>query len=88
MSVALIVDRQLIQNFWEKRIDRHERNAACEERRRNGSALHRLREEWLVRLETRNNHLKSLMDNYCLEKDEISARWLARRPPGPQTNSE
>ncbi|XP_057688498.1 protein FAM240C-like [Corythoichthys intestinalis] len=63
MSVALIHDRQLIQNFWEKQIDRYQQNASGEERRINGSALHKLRSEWLVRLEKRNKHLKSLKEN-------------------------
>uniref|UniRef100_A0A3Q3XFA4 Uncharacterized protein n=1 Tax=Mola mola TaxID=94237 RepID=A0A3Q3XFA4_MOLML len=59
MNVALIHDRLHIQTFWETRISDQCRHAESEEHRMEGSAL-RLRAEWLVRLENRNKHLKSL----------------------------
>ncbi|XP_042276364.1 protein FAM240B [Thunnus thynnus] len=60
MNVALIHDRLYIKSFWEKRIDAHTQTADTEEQRMNGSALNKLRGEWLVRLENRTKHLKSL----------------------------
>ncbi|XP_053180782.1 protein FAM240B [Scomber japonicus] len=72
MNVALIHDRLHIKTFWEKRIDAHSQNTCSEEDRMNGSALQKLREEWLVRLESRTKHLKT--DNYIKKlKQEKSA---------------
>ncbi|XP_029961227.1 protein FAM240B [Salarias fasciatus] len=64
MNAALIHDRLHIKTFWEKRIDNDSRHAESEEERRSRSALTRLREEWLVRLENRNKHLKNLNDTF------------------------
>ncbi|XP_022621616.1 protein FAM240A [Seriola dumerili] len=64
MNVALIHDRLHIKTFWEKRINTQCQNADSEEQRMNKSALKKLRGEWLVRLENRTKHLKSLNDNY------------------------
>ncbi|XP_059192353.1 protein FAM240B [Centropristis striata] len=64
MNLALIHDRLHIKTFWEKRIVNDSQHAESEEQRRNRSALSKLREEWVVRLENRTKHLKSLNDNY------------------------
>ncbi|XP_019109806.1 protein FAM240B [Larimichthys crocea] len=64
MNLALIHDRLHIKTFWEKRIDSQCQHAESEEQRMERSALNKLREEWLVRLENRTKHLKSLNDNY------------------------
>ncbi|XP_044053490.1 protein FAM240B [Siniperca chuatsi] len=64
MNLALIHDRLHIKSFWEKRINNQCQHAESEEQRVNKSALNKLREEWLVRLENRTKHLKSLNDNY------------------------
>ncbi|XP_070411701.1 protein FAM240B isoform X1 [Nothobranchius furzeri] len=63
MNLALIHDRLHIKTFWEKRINADNQHAESEEKRMNQSALHKLREEWLVRLENRTKHLKNLNDN-------------------------
>ncbi|KAM9858549.1 protein FAM240A [Aulostomus maculatus] len=74
MSLALIHDRQHIKKFWENRINAHCHHAESEEQRVNSSALNKLREEWLVRLESQTKHLKNLKDNYILKaKTEKSA---------------
>ncbi|XP_038559318.1 protein FAM240B [Micropterus salmoides] len=64
MNLALIHDRMHIKNFWEKKINNDCQYAESEEQRMNKSALNKLRQEWMVRLENRTKHLKSLNDNY------------------------
>ncbi|XP_020782599.1 protein FAM240B [Boleophthalmus pectinirostris] len=64
MNLALVHDRLHIKSFWEKRINDDTEHAQTEEQRRNQSALGKLRGEWLVRLEARNKHLKTLNDNF------------------------
>ncbi|XP_037536763.1 protein FAM240C [Nematolebias whitei] len=63
MNLALIHDRPHVKTFWEGRIDADNRHAESEEKRVNRSALTKLRQEWLVRLENRNKHLKNLNEN-------------------------
>ncbi|CAL8253031.1 unnamed protein product [Boreogadus saida] len=64
MSLALIHDKDHIKNFWEKKIVAVGEHCETEEMRKSKSALRKLRGEWLVRLENRNKHLKSLNDEY------------------------
>ncbi|XP_070690605.1 protein FAM240B [Pempheris klunzingeri] len=64
MNLALIHDRLHIKTFWEKRINSDCQYAESEEQRMKSSKLRKLRGEWLVRLENRTKHLKSLKDNY------------------------
>ncbi|KAM6930946.1 protein FAM240B-like [Xenentodon cancila] len=64
MNLALVHDRLQIKSFWEGRINTECQHAENEEQRMNKSALKKLREEWLVRLENRNKHLKNLNDNF------------------------
>ncbi|CAN9512811.1 unnamed protein product [Ophioblennius macclurei] len=64
MNAALIHDRLCIKTFWEKRIDDQSRHVESEEERQSRSALCKLREEWLVRLENRNRHLKNLNETF------------------------
>ncbi|XP_058491215.1 protein FAM240B [Solea solea] len=64
MNLALIHDRLHIKTFWEKKIHCEGQDAENEEQRRNKSALKKLRDEWLVRLENRNKHLQKLNDNF------------------------
>ncbi|XP_034548576.1 protein FAM240B [Notolabrus celidotus] len=63
MNLALIHDRLHIKTFWEKRIDSEGQYVDKEEQRKTRSALNKLRDEWVVRLENRTKHLK-LNDNY------------------------
>ncbi|XP_075881675.1 protein FAM240B [Nelusetta ayraudi] len=64
MNLALIHDRLCIKSFWEKRISNRSQQTESEEQRMQSSALEKLRGEWVVRLENRTKHLKSLSDNY------------------------
>ncbi|XP_076585873.1 protein FAM240B isoform X2 [Chaetodon auriga] len=74
MNLALIHDRLHIKTFWEKRISNQCQHVESEEQRMEKSALKKLRGEWLVRLENRTKHLKSLNDNYVRKvKTEKSA---------------
>ncbi|CAL8247973.1 unnamed protein product [Merluccius merluccius] len=64
MNAALIHDKEHIKNFWEKKIAADENHSGTEQMRKSKSALEKLRGEWLVRLENRNKHLKSLNEEY------------------------
>ncbi|XP_051950986.1 protein FAM240B [Xyrauchen texanus] len=63
MSSALIHDKLFIKTFWEQKIVNHNHMSDVEDQRMKGSALTRLRDEWLQRLETRTKHLKNFSDN-------------------------
>ncbi|XP_073672286.1 protein FAM240B isoform X2 [Paramisgurnus dabryanus] len=63
MSSALIHDKLFIKTFWEQKIDHHTSMTEAEEQRRKSSALTKLRDEWLKRLENRTKHLKNFGDN-------------------------
>ncbi|XP_074495723.1 protein FAM240B [Sebastes fasciatus] len=73
MNLAKIHDGENIKTFWEKRINGDCQHAEIEEKRKNKSALQKLRDEWLVRLEIRTKHLKKLTDNVKKAKVEQSA---------------
>ncbi|KAJ4926518.1 hypothetical protein JOQ06_008691 [Pogonophryne albipinna] len=59
MSTARIHDKYKLRSFWEQRIVQHSEQVGGEEARRGGSALTRLREQWLLRLDQRNQHQQS-----------------------------
>ncbi|XP_051758906.1 protein FAM240B [Ctenopharyngodon idella] len=63
MSSALIHDKLFIKSFWEQKIVSHNHMIEVEEDRMKKSALTKLRDEWLLRLETRTKHLKNFGDN-------------------------
>ncbi|RVE67805.1 hypothetical protein OJAV_G00085500 [Oryzias javanicus] len=64
MNLALVHDRQHIKSFWESKINSECRDVEKEQQRMNKSALRKLRQEWLVRLESRTKHLKNLNENF------------------------
>ncbi|KAK5852467.1 hypothetical protein PBY51_023933 [Eleginops maclovinus] len=59
MSTARIHDKHKLRSFWEQRIVQHGEQMDGEEDRRRGSALTRLREQWLVQLDQRNQQQQS-----------------------------
>ncbi|XP_039509117.1 protein FAM240B-like [Pimephales promelas] len=59
MSSALIHDKLFIKTFWEQKIVNHGHMRDVEEDRMKKSALTKLRDEWLERLEARTKHLKN-----------------------------
>ncbi|XP_059358879.1 protein FAM240B [Carassius carassius] len=63
MSSALIHDKLFIKSFWEQKINNHNHMTETEEERMKRSALTKLRDEWLSRLELRTKHLKNFGDN-------------------------
>uniref|UniRef100_A0A3B1IGV4 Family with sequence similarity 240 member B n=1 Tax=Astyanax mexicanus TaxID=7994 RepID=A0A3B1IGV4_ASTMX len=60
MNAALIHDKLFIKTFWEQKIVSHVQLTENEEQRMKNSA--RLRDEWLIRLESRTKHLKNFRD--------------------------
>ncbi|XP_077593571.1 uncharacterized protein LOC144210670 [Stigmatopora nigra] len=56
MNVARLHDKQKLRFFWEQRIKKHSQQMVDEESRRKCSALTRLRGQWLVKLDQRNEH--------------------------------
>ncbi|XP_028851020.1 protein FAM240B [Denticeps clupeoides] len=62
MNVALIHEKLIIKSFWEQKIENHSQMAGVEEKRLQNSALSKLRDEWLHRLESRTKHLKAFSD--------------------------
>ncbi|XP_026072789.1 protein FAM240B-like [Carassius auratus] len=63
MSSALVHDKLFIKSFWEQKINTHTHMIEAEEERRKRSALLKLRDEWLTRMENRTKHLKNFGDN-------------------------
>ncbi|XP_066567832.1 protein FAM240C-like [Amia ocellicauda] len=67
MSVSrrevLIHDKLAIKSFWEQKIDSHSQMSGSEEERMKSSALCKLRDEWVQRLESRTKHLKKFNDD-------------------------
>ncbi|XP_062400103.1 retrotransposon-like protein 1 [Sardina pilchardus] len=59
MNLALIHEKLIIKSFWEQRIDKHSHVSETEESRMKKSALGKLRDEWLWRMEARTKHLKT-----------------------------
>ncbi|KAG9270661.1 protein FAM240C [Astyanax mexicanus] len=62
MNAALIHDKLFIKTFWEQKIVSHVQLTENEEQRMKNSALSKLRDEWLIRLESRTKHLKNFRD--------------------------
>ncbi|CAI5666223.1 unnamed protein product [Oreochromis niloticus] len=62
MNAARIHDKQKLKSFWEQRIVQHSEQTNDEENRMRNSALARLREQWVIRLEQRNQHLQSFFE--------------------------
>ncbi|KAL4005112.1 hypothetical protein ACER0C_004825 [Sarotherodon galilaeus] len=62
MNAARIHDKQKLKSFWEQRIVQHSEQTNDEENRMRTSALARLREQWVIRLEQRNQHLQSFFE--------------------------
>ncbi|KAL7885090.1 hypothetical protein AOLI_G00078600 [Acnodon oligacanthus] len=66
MNAALIHDKLFIKTFWEQKIVKHNQLTENEEQRMKNSALSKLRDEWLMRLESRTKHLKNFSDGHAL----------------------
>ncbi|XP_044190279.1 protein FAM240B-like [Thunnus albacares] len=62
MNAARIHDKQKLKSFWEQKIIQHGEQMDEEDSRMRSSALARLREEWLVRLDHRNQHQQSFFE--------------------------
>ncbi|XP_046904317.1 protein FAM240C [Hypomesus transpacificus] len=64
MNVAKIHDKFLIKNFWEQKIVNQGQHLENEDMRKEKSALSKLREEWVQRLDNRTKHLKNLNEDF------------------------
>ncbi|XP_035464845.1 protein FAM240C-like [Scophthalmus maximus] len=62
MNAARIPDKQKLRSFWEQRIEQHDEQMDDEETRCRSSALARLREQWLVRLDQRNQQQQTFFE--------------------------
>ncbi|XP_058245475.1 protein FAM240C [Hemibagrus wyckioides] len=70
MNAALIHDKLFIKGLWEKRITNHSQMTENEELRMKNSALSKLRDEWLIRLENRTKHIKNFNDRHAIMPTE------------------
>ncbi|KAA0704304.1 hypothetical protein E1301_Tti000054 [Triplophysa tibetana] len=57
MNSARIHDKCTLKKFWEQKIEKHVERKGNEDSRMKTSALSKLREEWILRLQNRNQHL-------------------------------
>ncbi|XP_061837036.1 uncharacterized protein [Nerophis lumbriciformis] len=62
MNTARIHDKHKLKTFWEQKIVQHSQQMDEEESRKKTSALTRLREQWLVMLDHRNEHQQSFFE--------------------------
>ncbi|XP_066499339.1 protein FAM240C [Hoplias malabaricus] len=71
MNAALIHDKLFIKTFWEQKISNHTQLTENEELRMKNSALSKLREEWIMRLESRTKHLKNFGDGHGIRSTAL-----------------
>ncbi|XP_069025023.1 protein FAM240B-like [Embiotoca jacksoni] len=62
MNAARIHDKHKLRSFWEQKIVEQGEQMDEEETRRRSSALGRLRQQWVVRLDQRNRFQQSFFD--------------------------
>ncbi|KAM7393327.1 hypothetical protein PAMA_008131 [Pampus argenteus] len=62
MNAARIHDKHKLKSFWEQKIVQHGEQMDEEDSRMRSSALARLREQWSVRLDQRNQHQRSFFE--------------------------
>ncbi|XP_057674331.1 protein FAM240C-like [Corythoichthys intestinalis] len=74
MNVARIHDKQKLKFFWEQRINKHSQQMVEEESRRKSSALTRLRGQWLVKLDQRNEHQQSFFEERLRRSQKAQQR--------------
>ncbi|XP_072537054.1 protein FAM240B [Salminus brasiliensis] len=72
MNAALIHDKLFIKTFWEQKILNHTQLTDNEEQRMKNSALSKLRDEWLIRLESRTKHLKNFSNGYSTKSTLVN----------------
>ncbi|XP_066506518.1 protein FAM240B [Hoplias malabaricus] len=66
MNLARIHDKHKLRKFWEQKIERHSQMMGNEEFRMKRSALSKLRDEWLQRLQSRDKTV-----NETLREEQI-----------------
>ncbi|XP_018592194.1 protein FAM240A [Scleropages formosus] len=63
MNLARIHDKYKTKKFWEQKIENHCQMTSNEELRMKNSALSKLRNEWIQRLESRTRQQSSFNEN-------------------------
>ncbi|KAL6472362.1 hypothetical protein MHYP_G00185500 [Metynnis hypsauchen] len=76
MNLARIHDKHKLKKFWEQKIERHSQMMGNEEFRMKRSALSKLREEWLQRLQSRNQHVNEIMREEKIRKAQRVQEFL------------
>ncbi|KAG1927474.1 hypothetical protein F2P79_024230 [Pimephales promelas] len=61
INLARLHDKYGLKMFWEEKIESHVERMGNEDSRMNKSALSKLREEWVQRLQFRNQHVIETM---------------------------
>ncbi|KAK9968750.1 hypothetical protein ABG768_003058 [Culter alburnus] len=61
INLACIHDKYGLKKFWEEKIESHVQRTGNEDSRLKNSALSKLREEWVQRLQFRNQHVIETM---------------------------
>ncbi|CAM4728868.1 unnamed protein product [Leuciscus chuanchicus] len=61
INLARLHDKYGLKMFWEEKIESHVQRMGNEDSRMNNSALSKLREEWVQRLQFRNQHVIETM---------------------------
>ncbi|XP_044000343.1 protein FAM240C-like [Gambusia affinis] len=77
MSVARIHDKEKLRWFWEQRIVQHSQQMDQEENRMRSSALTRLREQWLLRLNLRNQQQQHFYEERR-QREQKASQFLQR----------
>ncbi|XP_054600642.1 protein FAM240C [Nothobranchius furzeri] len=75
MSAARIHDKLKVQSFWEQKILQHSRQMDEEENRVRSSALARLRQQWILRLDQRNQQQQNFFEERR-KRVQITQRFL------------
>nr|XP_049593202.1 protein FAM240C [Syngnathus scovelli] len=83
MNTARIHDKQKVKFFWERRINQHIQQMVEEERRGKSSALARLRVQWLVKLDRRNEHQQGFLEERIRRSQNAQQRLTGCESPLP-----
>ncbi|XP_065113881.1 protein FAM240C-like [Paramisgurnus dabryanus] len=70
MNSARIHDKYTLKKFWEQKIEKHMERTGNEDSRMKSSALSKLRDEWLQRLQIQNKNLIETMREEQIKKAE------------------
>ncbi|CAB1457506.1 unnamed protein product [Pleuronectes platessa] len=81
MNTARIHDKQKLKSYWEQRIVQHSEHMGEEENRVGSSALARLREQWVVRLDQRNRHQQCFFEERIRRAEKMKHSVISPESP-------